>query len=49
MKGRRLRKKPKDCEGCPYCLGTPCIGWCTRKILQKEVSQNDGTDEGKSP
>ena len=41
---KRSKKKPKDCEGCPYCRENPCIGWCTRKILSKEVQQNDETD-----
>jgi len=28
--------KPKsECDGCPYGKNQPCIGWCTKKILQK--------------
>lgn len=28
------RKKPVTvCDGCPYGRASPCIGWCTRKIL----------------
>lgn len=25
---------PGRCEGCPYGRDAPCIGWCTRDILQ---------------
>ncbi len=24
-----------ECEGCPYGLHHPCIGWCTKKILKE--------------
>lgn len=24
------------CDGCPYKRATPCIGWCTMRILGKK-------------
>lgn len=28
-------EKPKsDCDGCPYGRNHPCIGWCTKQLLQ---------------
>jgi len=28
--------KPKsECDGCPYGRNSPCIGWCTKKILRE--------------
>ncbi len=30
-------EKPKtedECDGCPYGTYGPCIGWCTREVLQ---------------
>lgn len=32
------RMAPTPCDGCSYGKATPCIGWCTKKILgQKGV------------
>lgn len=22
-----------ECDGCPYGRASPCIGWCTKKLL----------------
>ncbi|WP_035765119.1 MULTISPECIES: hypothetical protein [unclassified Butyrivibrio] len=32
------RKKPRfKCkDNCPYSVGQPCIGWCTRKMLEEK-------------
>ncbi|MDD3138340.1 MAG: hypothetical protein PHX08_05125 [Lachnospiraceae bacterium] len=30
------RMVPMPCDGCPYCKGGPCIGWCTSRILGKK-------------
>lgn len=24
-----------ECDGCPYGRDHPCIGWCTKKIMQE--------------
>lgn len=29
------RPKPEKCRNCPYGRDSPCIGWCTKKILQE--------------
>lgn len=34
-----LREAPKEkteCDGCPYKKGGPCIGWCTKKVMDKK-------------
>ncbi len=28
-------KKKNDCDDCPYGRNKPCIGWCTKRILDK--------------
>ena len=33
-----IREAPKvksECDGCPYGRDRPCIGWCTKKIMQE--------------
>ena len=33
-----IREEPKiesECDGCPYGRDHPCIGWCTKKIMQE--------------
>jgi len=32
---KKTGKKPSACRGCPYGKHQPCIGWCTRKILEE--------------
>ena len=32
-----IRKKQDDCDDCPYSKGGPCIGWCTKRILGKDL------------
>lgn len=27
--------KTGDCEGCPYGMHAPCIGYCMQKILKE--------------
>ncbi|MDO4961366.1 MAG: hypothetical protein Q4E57_05890 [Eubacteriales bacterium] len=49
----KVTGKTKDpCDGCPYSRGGPCIGWCTRKILEgpeaiEETEALEATDENK--
>lgn len=32
----RVQQEVKsDCDGCPYGRDHPCIGWCTKKIMQE--------------
>ena len=31
-----------ECDGCPYGRYSPCIGWCTKKVLGKGGGGNDG-------
>ena len=32
----RLPKKAvSECDGCPYGRASPCIGWCTKRILEE--------------
>lgn len=33
---RNKQTRNKCIEDCPYGAHWPCIGWCTRKILQKK-------------
>ena len=33
---RNKQTRNKCVEDCPYGAHWPCIGWCTRKILQKK-------------
>lgn len=28
-------KQISECGSCPYGRASPCIGWCTRKILKE--------------
>lgn len=28
-------KEKNDCDECPYGRDHPCIGWCTKKIMQE--------------
>jgi len=32
---RGTGEKPVACRSCPYGRHQPCIGWCTRKILEE--------------
>ncbi len=32
---RSVPVKKTKCTGCPYGKHKPCIGWCTKDILQK--------------
>lgn len=27
--------KKSECNNCPYGKHSPCIGWCTKKVLSK--------------
>lgn len=31
----QIRKTVSECSDCPYGRASPCIGWCTRKILEE--------------
>lgn len=36
----RLEQKPKrkannECNGCPYGVHSPCIGWCTKNLMKE--------------
>lgn len=31
-----IKKKTSPCDGCPYALPHPCIGFCMNKILEVE-------------
>jgi len=28
-------KVVSECDGCPYGRASPCIGWCTKRILKE--------------
>ncbi len=28
-------KTNNECDGCPYGRHSPCIGWCTKQLLQE--------------
>lgn len=33
-----IKEKPKrksECDDCPYGRCSPCIGWCTKKLLRE--------------
>lgn len=30
-----MNKKVNECIGCPYGRADPCIGWCTKKIMDE--------------
>lgn len=30
---QKTHRKEK-CEGCPYGVHSPCIGWCTKELLE---------------
>ena len=38
------KKKPKsECDGCPYGKAKPCVGYCLRRIMNKDYGgQGDG-------
>ena len=31
----RTKKAVSECDGCPYGRASPCIGWCTKRILKE--------------
>jgi len=31
----KINVTKSECDGCPYGKASPCIGWCTRKIVDK--------------
>lgn len=31
-----------ECDGCPYGRHSPCIGWCTKKVLGKGGDDSNG-------
>ena len=31
---KQSRKPKSECDGCPYGRHSPCIGWCTKQLLQ---------------
>ena len=36
---------PSRCEGCPYGMASPCIGWCTVDVM-KTVFKKRTSEEG---
>ena len=32
---RILPKAVSECDSCPYGRASPCIGWCTKRILEE--------------
>lgn len=39
-------KKSSLCDGCPYGKNAPCIGYCLRKIMNKDGG-GDGHEQGR--
>jgi len=31
----QAKKTVSECDGCPYGRASPCIGWCTKRILKE--------------
>ena len=31
----RVKEKRSECDGCPYGRDSPCIGWCTKKLMRE--------------
>ena len=45
----RIQPKKKlvsGCEGCPYGRASPCIGWCTKHILEEMARSHSGKRGG---
>lgn len=38
-------KEDSECDGCPYGRASPCIGWCTKRILE-EMGMNHSEKRG---
>ena len=37
------RMDPTLCDGCPYKKSTPCMGWCTKRVLGQEGVDSEAT------
>lgn len=32
-------KEESECDGCPYGRDQPCIGWCTKQVIQEVLQK----------
>ncbi|MBQ6833663.1 MAG: hypothetical protein IJO55_04515 [Lachnospiraceae bacterium] len=40
------KKAVSECDGCPYGRASPCIGWCTKRILEEMGTNHFGKRGG---